>query len=175
MHFEVEFRMIKMIIKKITELHFKKNDIYILENHNDTIIVNNNNQGLLLFNTSLHIQKELSVAQEAPIYYLYKKHDNNALMLYLPDINQIILVDLEEANTTTINLPKSFDTEVLSPNYYWSNDACILLTNNNTFYQLDSASKTLLEVSNHIIQKNCPSFFTFWTICKQYDILTFYP
>jgi hypothetical protein len=164
-----------MTIKKTAELYFKNNDIYILENHGNTIIINNNNQGLLLLDHSLHIQKELSIPQEAPIYSIYKKYDNSALVLYLPDAHQIIFVDLNTSNNCIITLPKSFYKEILSSNYYWNNNTLILTTVNNTFYQLDIASKALHQISYDEAKTLCLSFFAFWNICKEYNVLTFYP
>lgn len=164
-----------MTTQKIAELYFKKNDIYILDNYNNVIIINNNSQGLLLLDNSLHIQKELVIPQEAPIYSIYKKYDGNAALLYLPDAHQIIHTDLKTSNSYTITLPEAFDKEVLSPNYYWDNNTLILTTFNDNLYQLDFTSNKLHSVSNDIVKKDYPSFFDFWNTCKKYNILTFYP
>lgn len=164
-----------MIIKKTAELYFKKNDIYTLENHNNTVIVNDNNHGLLILDNSLNIQKELTLPLEAPIYSLYKKYNNSALILYLPDAHEIVFVDLETSANYTVALPNAFYEEVLSPNYYWDDNVLILVTYNNTFYQFDFSSRTLHQISKDTAKQNCPSFFAFWEICKQYNVVTFYP
>lgn len=164
-----------MIIKKTTDLYFQHNDIYILEHCNSKIIINNNNQGIILLDNSLHFQKNLVIPQEPPIYSIYKKYNDKALLLYLPDACKLIFVDLETNNHYTISLLKSFDTEVLSPNYYWFNDILILTSFNDNFYQLDFTTKTLYPISNDIVKTNAPSFFNFWNVCKQYNILKLYP
>src|SRR5579872_5717153 len=167
--------MIKMIIKKTAELFFKTNDIYILETFDNTIIINNNHQGLLILNDSLDIQKEVHIQQIAPIYFVYKKYDNSALMLYLPDAHQTILIDLKTCNHDIITLPEVFHEEILSSNYYWNNDTFILTTTNDAFYEINFISKILYALSYKKVQRNYPSFYDFWNICKHYNIVTIYP
>ncbi len=163
------------MIKKTAELYFKKNDIYILESYNNTIVVNDNSQGLLLLDNSLHIQKKLVIPQEAPIYSLYKKSDGGAIILYLPDAHRIIHTNLKTSTNYTITLLEAFNKEVLSPNYYWNNNALILTTFTHNLYQLDFTSNRLFPVSNDTVEKDYPSFFNFWNICKKYNLLTLYP
>ncbi len=164
-----------MTTQKTAELYFKKNDIYILDNYDNTIIINDNNQGLLLLDNSLHIQRKLVIPQKASIYSVYKKYDGSAIILYLPDAHQIIYTDLKTPTPYTITLPKDFNEEILSPNYYWNNNTLILTTLNDNFYQLDFTSNKLHPVSSDTVEKDYPSFFDFWNICRKYNILTFYP
>jgi hypothetical protein len=164
-----------MIIIETTKLFFKKNDIYILENYNNDFIINSNYQGLLLLDNSLQIKKELIIPLKTPIYYLYKQYNNNNIMLYLPDINQIIFVDIKTSNNFTVELPETFNKEVLSPNYYWNDNILIFITFDNNFYQFNFSSKTLHQISYDKGKKTCPSFFTFFDTSTHYDIVKFYP
>ena len=164
-----------MITQKIADLYFKTNDIYILETCNNMIVINNNNQGLLILDHSLHVKKEIAIGEIAPIYFVYKSYDNNTLMLYLPDVNQIIVIDMVTNKHFTISLPEAFHEEIFSPNYYWNHDMLLLTTTNNNFYQLDFASKKLHSIASHQAQENCAPFYSFWNICKKYNVLTFYP
>jgi hypothetical protein len=164
-----------MILTKTAKIFFKNNDIYILENYNNTIIINYDNQGLLLLDNSLCIHQKVLIPQKAPIYHLYKKYDNDNLMLYIPDIDQIIFVNIKTSNNFTIKLPESFKTEILSPNYYWKDNILILVTFNNNLYQFNFTSKILHQISHNEVKKICPSFFAFFDIFKQYNVVKFYP
>lgn len=164
-----------MIIKKTAESYFTRNDIYILETNNNEIVVNKNYEGILILNDSLDIQKEIGIAQKAPIYFLYQEYKNNAVVLYLPDAHEIAFIDLKSSSKYRITLPKSFNKEILLSNYYWDNNILIFTTTHNAFYQLNFISKIPNKVLPHEVQNLCADFFDFWNVCKKYNILTFYP
>ena len=164
-----------MIIKKITELYFLKNDIYVLEANNNTIFINNNDQGMLLFDSSLNKKKEVPILLDAPIYFLYVEYSNKALILYLPDSHKMIFTDLVNGSEYTIMLPKSFYEEILLPNYYWNNDILIFTTSHDKFYRLNLVTKTLFSISYDMVKNLCTDFFDFWSVYKKYNPITLYP
>ena len=149
-----------MILKKLNELFFNNNDIYILETYDDTIIINDNYQGLLLLNDSLHIKKQLPIPQNICIYSLYIEQNGKAIIAYSPDNEIMILIDTNTSHHCPIALPSALNNEVLSHNYYWNNNILIFTTFNNDFYQLNYTSHQLQPITDEAVQKICSFDFT---------------
>jgi len=164
-----------MILKKTHELNVNNNDIYILETCLDKIIINDNYQGLLLLDTSLNILHAIPITKNLMIYAIYKNHNCQSLILYCPDNEQVILVDLQTFINNITSLPKTLNNQMLSPNYYWHKDTLILTTFDGIFYQLVLKSNKLQQIPYETIKRTYGHFFNFWNQCQNYTILATYP
>jgi len=160
-----------MIIKKIDELIVLNNDIYILTNFKDYIIINDNYQGLILLNHTLRTIEKIFIFEGIHIYHLYQKYNGNSVLVYSPENEEIIFVDI---NTKKHAVIKTHTDEVFSPNYYWNDNTLLMITFNGDFYQLCFESYILRQVTAKEAEKICSSFFNFWNASREYHVLKVY-
>jgi len=157
-----------MIIKKINELIVSSNDIYILNIYKNHIIINDNYQGLILLNHALQVTEKIFILQHIHIYHLYQKYNDSSVLIYSPESEKFILVDINTKKHVVIRIPTN---DVFSPNYYWDNNILVMTTFNDDFYQL---SYIWRQISREETKKICSSFFYFWNVAKNYSVLKFY-
>jgi hypothetical protein len=164
-----------MVINKLEQIKYNNNDIYLTDVCDDKILINTNYNGVLLFYSSLAIEQKISLPNNTIIYRTYKKYDENKIILYSPDDNQMTFINIDTKETLIVPLPSFLTNNIFSANYYWQGNALIFTTYNNNFYQFSFESRQFNEISLEIIKSTYSYFFKFWNICKDYDILTVYP
>jgi hypothetical protein len=161
-----------MVIKKIDELIVSNNDIYILNNSKDYIIINDNYEGLILLDHALCSLEKIFIFKGIHIYYLYQKYNDNNVLIYSPENEEMIFVD---TNTKEHVVIKICTDNVYSPIYYWSDNIFLMVTFNGNFYQLCFESYILRQITAKEAEEICHSFFNFWTASRQYHVLKVYP
>lgn len=135
-----------MKICKSKELNFSTNDIYIFESLGVFFLINNNNNGLSILNAALEVLTTVSWKQEVYIYSVLKKKDQTELMLYCPDENYLIWVNLE-GRTSFIVLTNI--QGIISPFYTWIDNSLFFSTYEEKFYELNVDTKRIIEVLEH--------------------------
>ena len=121
--------------EKENELTIKDNDIYILERTKDKIIINNNYQGLIFLNYNLEKIKNLNLFEGLLIYSIFQKKIDNELLLYCPENNCLIFIDLNSYKYKITRLDGFFEKVVFSPLFFWEDE--IMLTDyNQNFYRI---------------------------------------
>jgi len=141
---------------------------------NGYILINNGYQGISVFNTDLEKIKDINIFDDIIIYSIYKDFiDEKKVLLYCPDNECMVYVNLKSSNFNIIALPNQ--NIIFSPIYYWKKNSIILITYTNEFYILCIDKKTIRRIAKDKIAKDYPVFYNFWSESKNYSILKIYP
>ena len=152
---------------KKSELDIIHNDAYILEENNNLLITNNNEHGILLFNGSLERIETIPINHSIYIYSVFKHLEKNKLLLYCPDEELMVYIDLRNKKSTLITI-KTVQA-IFSNIYYWEKNNIILATYNDQFYHLDTKSHQLIEIAIDSIKINYSAFYNFWYEVKRHS------
>lgn len=164
-----------MILKQIHDLPIKNNDVYILETCKNNIIINDNCRGLLALNTSLNIIATIPIENSPEIYSIYTQYDYSKVMLYCPEDQRMIFINLHTLYSHIIAIPQNIEQQIFSPNYYWHENTFILTTFSDLFYQYAFASNSLKQITKETVKAVTPVFFNFWKEYKSHTIINTYP
>ena len=159
-----------MNLKKLKELKFDNNDIYILENYAEKVLINDNYEGLIFFDYLMDKLQRLSIINDLTVYSVYKKFDDGSVLLYCLEDEQMVLVDINKLYFCVISLVEIGQDVIFSPVYYWHSDVLVLVTFSGDFYLYNFALTVLEKISNDEVQKICPDYFDFWKTCKEYNL-----
>ncbi len=124
-----------MYFKQEKSIKIENNDVYILDIVGNYILINNNYRGISIFNINLEKVKDIPIFEDLVIYSVYKDFIGEKILLYCPDNECIIYVNLELSDFNII--PLSNQDIIFSPIYYWNENLIILITYTNEFYILD--------------------------------------
>ncbi len=148
-----------MQIKKILELNFKSNDIYILEKLKNKLVINKNENGLITLDLDLKETNFFKFKQSISIYSTFKEAEEKSIALYCRDEEILIFANIETKEIFTLNINNI--EGILSPIYFWKNKIIIFTTYNGNFYQVDFKLNKLIKVEN-IGDEYEP---TVWVLC----------
>lgn len=160
-----------MIVKKINERIFSNNDIYILNNSKDYIFINENYQGLILFNHGLQVLEEIFIFQDLHMYHVYQKYNGCNLLIYSPEEDQMIFINLKTKKHEVI---KIVTDEIFSSAYYWKDNILLMVGCDGGFYKLCFESYIFRKVTLQDAKKISPSFITFSITLRKYHVLKVY-
>ena len=165
-----------MILNKIHELCFEKNDVYQIESCADKIVINEDYHGIRILDLSLNTIKVISFIERLVFFSIYKKYDNSAVVLYALEQNSLIFVNLQTFKYFTIKPHVPLINYPFDRNYYWENDTLIFaIENSDIFYQVDFESSSVKRISHKAVKLASQAFFDFWKACKKYNDITIYP
>lgn len=147
-----------MIIKKL-EFIQKKNDVYFLENIGSSIVINDNYSGILILNNKFDIIKKISFIEEVTIYSSYTNDINEELLLYCPDNNIFIYINIKNYGYRIIKLKNPIKNMVFSNHYIWHDNIVLLSTYKSEFVLLNVERLTAKIIDfDQVIQKY-PNFY----------------
>ena len=161
-----------MYFKQEKSIKIENNDVYILDIVGNYILINNNYRGISIFNINLEKVKDIPIFEDLVIYSVYKDFIGEKILLYCPDNECIIYVNLELSDFNII--PLSNQDIIFSPIYYWNENLIILITYTNEFYILDIEKRVVKRIGKKEIAKSYPEFYGFWHESKGYSILKIY-
>ncbi|MGB8367048.1 MAG: hypothetical protein WCD44_01705 [Candidatus Babeliales bacterium] len=150
----------------------EKNDIYILKIIDSNILINNDYQGISIFNSNLEKVKDIFIFEDLAIYSIYKNFIDKKVLLYCPDNECIVYVNLNTFDVNIISLPNQ--NIIFSSIYYWQKNLVVLTTYTSECYILDVEKRIIKEISKKKIAKNYSVFYSFWIESKNYSILKVY-
>jgi len=145
-----------MRLKKINSLKIKK-DTYILNVLEDKIVTNDEYQGLLIFEESLKLAKEVRISiNELLIYSSFK--NQNQLLLYCPESECLVYVNVENYSFKVIYFePELFGDIFFSKLYLWKKNEIFLTTYEGELFKVSIDEGTITKVTfeqiKHISQK----------------------
>jgi hypothetical protein len=165
-----------MILNKTHELCFEQNNIYQLESCLDKIIVNEDYHGIRILDLSLNTIKIISIMKGLIIFSIYKKYDGTSIMLYSPEQNHLVFINLQTFKYFIIEPRNPLIDYFFDRNYYWQDNTLIFaVENKDIFYQVDFESSTLEQVSQKTVKTLAPSFIDFFKIYKKHNVITVHP
>lgn len=143
------------------------NDIYLLKHVDNKILINNNDQEIILIKDDLASTESISLPGSFYMYDIYSNKAENSAVIYCPEEQSFIYVNLYTKEITLIPLHNMKD--ILSSLYCWDGDTIILSTYNNKFYSLDINIRQIIPASKNHVQKTLPSFYHFYTQAKKFQ------
>ncbi|NYC30620.1 hypothetical protein [Clostridium saccharobutylicum] len=120
--------------KQIKE--FIKNDIYFMEVLSDKIIINDNYNGILVFDKNLELIKKLEIFEDITIYYSFVNNIGGEILLFCPNNECIVYINIETYEYEVIYLKNGLENLIFSNLYEWNDNGLILSTYNGEFYSV---------------------------------------
>ena len=116
------------------KIYLVNNDTYFLAVAMGKIIVNDNYNGLIILNGNLDIEKRLNITEGMVIYSYFCC--GKYLVLYCPDVDQLIMIDLQTYQYRCFNICEFCET-VFSPVYCYNDGKIILSGYEDLFVEFD--------------------------------------
>lgn len=134
------------------------NDIYLLEYHKETVIVNNNYLGINLYNMNLELQNSIDIFEGILIHKIYINPNKNEIILYCPDNEVFVYLNLHTMFQKVIHFIEGVDEYGLSNIYYWLGNEVVFLCGNKRYYKIDTGLFSLMELEKKVIEMEYSSF-----------------
>lgn len=150
---------------------YKGSDIYFLDRHKDFLFINDGYHGLSILNKDLDTIKKINLFDGVIIYSVYKSFYTDELLLYCPDNNCFVLVDLVTGVHNLIQFTKDIEEVVLSSIYVWTNREIILSDYKGGLYRIDFGQYFLQKISVDEIQSENPNFYSYWSHSRDKTVL----
>lgn len=148
-----------MGIHLLKEIFIDSNDVYVLESLQKTILVNDNYSGIKLYDYNLESRGSIKIFDGILIHTVYKSPNKNAVILYCPDNEVFVYLDLDKSHQQVIDFIGGIDECGLSSFYYWSGDEVLLLSGNKKFYRIRIGLFELQELSIAEVREHYPIFY----------------
>lgn len=144
------------------------NDTYFLAVTADKIIVNDNYQGLIILNSDLEVIRYLKIIDELIIYSSFCCGEY--LVLYCPDVNQLISIDLNTYHYLQFNI-EEFSEITFSPVYWYNKGQLILSDYQDLLVEFNLRNGEVHRTNTEAIQMKNALFYQICALQKQYPIL----
>lgn len=144
----------------MNEIFIENNDLYVLECHQGTVIVNDNYSGIKLYNENLELKRNIDIFEGILIHAVYKNPNKNEIILYCPDNEVFVYLDLETSFQQVIKFIGDMDECGLSNVYFWSGDEVVLLCGNKRYYKMEIGLFSLQELDLPEVEREYPTLHT---------------
>ena len=144
-------------------IKLKENDVYSMCESKDYLILNNNYNGLTLYDSGLNFIKNIIIAEDLMIYEIYNSRFDNRIVIFDAENQMLYFIDLNKVSHVI-----SVSTEVIFLNFFKFDNNNFILRSREVAYtfcfesgQLISSYpyvyEFILSVSNQqiMIEKNC--------------------
>jgi hypothetical protein len=141
-------------VKNLTLNNVKElrgNDIYFFEILEDKLLINDNYEGVLIFDSEFNLLKKIKLLNDLMIESSIKKE--NKILLICPENGKIIYINLTNYQYKIISL-SGFEDWTFSSLFDWEENIIILSDYNGNFVKLDLESSKIIIVDKYCsIQK----------------------
>lgn len=120
------------------------NDIYYLQVIGDRIIINDNYEGIIIFDYKINMLKKIKIYEGIYIYSSFIIGENE-LILFCPEDNNVVYVDIEKSEVKIMEV----ENDILSSIIFNSMDKCVFHTNKNKYIIFDKKKKELKKVNSN--------------------------
>ncbi len=158
------------MIVKTKEFVQSDNDMYFLEIVADKIVINDNYSGVIILNKNLNIIKRLSLIEGITIYSSYVNHINEEILLYCPDNDIIVHINLKGYDYRIIQLEDGLDDLIFSNAYEWHKDYVILSTYNFELVKINMENLSLEKIGSNMAEQLYPSIYKSLELHKKSNI-----
>ncbi|SDZ27306.1 parallel beta-helix repeat (two copies) [Thermoactinomyces sp. DSM 45892] len=128
----------------------------------NNIVVNNNYTGIQILDSRLNLVRCIEPFDDIAIYSLYKHHSNKEIILYCPENECLVHVNLDSGDFRKIELDNQFSEVVFSSIYLWKNEEVMFTDYRGHFYRLCIESGAIRTVDLNSIKTCYTSFYRFW-------------
>ena len=115
---------------KTKEFNQDINDMYFFRSVDKTVIINENYSGVLILNEDFKILKTLKLFEGIVIYSSYVNSINREVLLYCPDNEAIVYINLKKYMYKVLQLRKDVENLILTNLFEWNDNNIFLYTNN---------------------------------------------
>jgi hypothetical protein len=143
-------------INLLNEKFIENNDLYVLECHQGTVIVNENYSGIKLYNEKLELNDTIDIFEGILIHAVYKNPNKNEVILYCPDNEVFVYLNLDTSFQKVIKFIGHMDECGLSNIYFWSGDEVLFLGGNKKYYKIIIGEFHLQELTMVQVGNNYP-------------------
>ena len=131
---------------KTNEFNQDINDMYFFRIVDKTIIINDNYSGVLILNDNFAILKTLKLLEGIVIYSSYINSINKEILLYCPDNEAIVYINLKNYMYKVLQLRKGVENLILINLFEWNENNILLYTNNLEFIKINITKETIEQV-----------------------------
>ncbi|AGX44607.1 hypothetical protein [Clostridium saccharobutylicum] len=159
--------------KQIKE--FIKNDIYFMEVLSDKIIINDNYNGILVFDKNLELIKKLEIFEDITIYYSFVNNIGGEILLFCPNNECIVYINIETYEYEVIYLKNGLENLIFSNLYEWNDNGLILSTYNGEFYSVCIDEKLIQKIDYKEVERLYPKLNRFYRESTNQKIIKVLP
>lgn len=157
------------MIRKLKEVTLDGNDVYFLEAITDKLVINNNYKGIIVLDgKNLEVLQMVNTFDGMIIYASYISNDSEELLLFCPDNECIVYINLHTYDFKVIHLAGRLVEVIFSPFYVWNVNRIILSSYNGDFYAVDLECNTITLIVSDFIRIRYPEFYKFRAEALQY-------
>ncbi len=125
---------------------FPQNDIYFLEILGDKLLVNDNYEGVLIFDSEFVLLKKMKISDNLAIAFSIKK--GNEILLICPENRKIIYIDTRDYQHKIISL-EQFEDWVFSSLFDWKGNIITLSDYKGNLAKLDLEKAKLFKLGEY--------------------------
>lgn len=122
------------------------NDVYFLQVFNNKIIINDNYEGIIILDHEINVLRKIKLFEGIYIYSSFVIGENE-FILFCPEDNNVVYVDIEKNQVYIIDVPADIENEVFRGVILNNRNRCIFVTNKNKYIVLDKNKKALKRVN----------------------------
>ncbi|MCR5526477.1 MAG: hypothetical protein K6F39_03755 [Lachnospiraceae bacterium] len=113
-----------------------ENDTYFLQTVGNFIVINDDYNGVIIMDSDFERIDNISIMEDLCIYNSVVI-DENLLLLFCPDNEKFVLVDIKKCNCKIYSIPSNMEDEIIEKKFWNENEELILETYSGNFYKLD--------------------------------------
>ncbi|MFN2744797.1 hypothetical protein ACINLE_04225 [Bacillus sp. z60-18] len=150
---------------KLLELHQTESekDIYFMEVLSDKVVVNDDYEGITVFNGHLNVLKEFNV-EDIVIDASFKNASGEELVVFFQGERRLFYFNLKNMNQQICDVKD--DLPVLSKYYVWGKDEIVFVTYDDEFYQYSIKENTFAKIGGAEVKDAYETFYSFWSETK---------
>jgi hypothetical protein len=141
---------------------YKKNDIYLLEGVNSTLIINNNYEGICWLDENLEPGLSIDLFEDVVIKQVFiSPFFKEVLILDCAENNCLIVI-----NKDTKKFHRIENFYDITPVYQWEGETALFSTSDKKFFSLHSKTGKITFLSSNAVERSHASFFK---LCVEYQ------
>lgn len=123
------------------------NDVYFIQVVGNKIVINNNYEGIIVYDYGINKIKEIQLFEDICIYSSFIS-ENNDLILYCPENDKIVFLNIEHKETKILDIPSNLENEIIQKIVRNIEDKYIFSTFNQNYICLDKKECKVRMIAN---------------------------
>ena len=119
-----------------------ESDVYFLQVIGSKIIINDNYDGIMILDRNMNFLKKIKIFEGICIYNSFVT-GKNEFVLFCPDENKMVYINIENEKVYLMDVPESVKNEIISEIILNDTSKSIFKTNKSKYVALDKKNKKL--------------------------------